>query len=106
MNRLLLLIVFVAILLVCVLATVSCGDVFVRGAINPGAQSATGTVSLVQFSIDGGVSITIITLTSNGLTSTLNFCGDQRVLFPANSQVLVSFTPGTPCDNVLVVHLM
>lgn len=106
MNRLLLLILFLALLLVCVLAAVSCGNVFVRGAINPGSQSVSGMVSIVQFSIDGGVSITIITLTSNGMASTLNFCGDQRSLFPANDQVQVSFAPGTPCNNVLAVHPM
>ena len=94
-------------LMVYVLLTASCGNVFVRGAINPGSQFANGTVSIVQFSSgSGGVSITIITLTNNSMANTLNFCGDQRPLFPANQQVQVSFMPGTPCDNVLSVHLM
>ena len=107
MDRLLLPAVSLALLIVCVLITVSCGNVFVRGAINPGMQSASGTVSIVQFGGNSsGVSITIITLTSNGMASTLHFCGDQRPLFPANSQVQVSFMPGTPCDSVLAVHLM
>ena len=96
-----------ALLMVCVMLSASCGNVFVRGAINPGAQATNGTVSIVQFSSgSGGVSITIITLTSNGLANTLDFCGDQRSLFPANQQVQVSFMPGTACDNVLAVHLM
>ena len=78
-----------------------------RGAINTGTQSINGMVSIVQSSADsGGVSVTIITLTSNGMASTLDLCGDQRSLFPTNSQVQVSFMPGTPCDNVLSVHLM
>ena len=107
MHRLLLSTVSLSLLIFCLLATVSCGDVFIGGAINTGAQSLNGTVSIVQFSTgSGGTSITIITLSSNGMASTLNFCGDQRSLFPANSQVQVSFTPGTPCDRVLAVHLM
>jgi hypothetical protein len=106
MYRLLPLAFILALLILCVLVTVSCGDVFVRGAINPGTQSVNGTVSIVELSVDGGVSITIITLSSNGMASTLNFCGDQRSQFPANSQVQVSFTPGSPCDNVLAVHLL
>ena len=106
MNRLLSTL-SLGLLMACLLTTVSCGDIFVRGAINPGTQSLNGMVSVVQFSADsGGVAITIITLTSNGMANTLNFCGDQRSLFPSQSQVQVSFTPGTPCANVLAVHLI
>ena len=102
MNRLLALVV-VALLL----TTVSCGDIFVRGAINPGMQSVNGVVSIVQFSADsGGVSITIITLTGSGMNHTLNLCGDQRDLFPVDRDVRVSFKPGTPCASVLSVNLM
>ena len=94
-----------ALLMAYVLLTASCGNVFVRGAINPGSQSTDGTVSIVQFSSgSGGVSITIITLTSNGMANTLNFCGDQPPLFPASQQVQLSFMPGTPCANVRSVH--
>ena len=94
-------------LLACLLTTVSCGDIFVRGAIDTGTQSLNGTVSVVQFNVGSdGVLITIITLTSDGMTNTVDFCGDQRALFPSNSQVQVSFTPGTPCANVLAVHLI
>jgi hypothetical protein len=105
MNRLPLFL-SIALLLVMTLLGASCGNVFVRGAINPGAQSVNGTVSIVELSVDGGVSITIITFSSSGMANTLNFCGDQRSQFPANRQVQVSFTPGKPCDNVLAVHLM
>jgi len=102
LNRLLALVV-VALLL----TTVSCGDIFVRGAINPGMQSVNGVVSIVQFSADsGGVSITIITLTGSGMNHTLNLCGDQRDLFPVDRDVRVSFKPGTPCASVLSVNLM
>ena len=102
MNRLLALV-----LIALLLTTVSCGDIFVRGAINPGTQSVNGVVSIVQFSADsGGVSITIITLTGSGMNHTLNLCGDQRDLFPVDRDVRVSFKPGTPCASVLSVNLM
>jgi hypothetical protein len=101
LNRLLL-VVFALLL-----TTVSCGDIFVRGAINPGTQSVNGVVSIVQFSVDsGGVSITIITLTGSGMNHTLNLCGDQRDLFPVDRDVRVNFKPGTPCASVLSVNLM
>ena len=102
MNRLLVLLV-----VACLLTSVSCGDIFVRGAINPGSQSATGTVSIVQFSAGtgSGVSITIITLAGNGMASTFSFCGDQRTQFPVDRQVQVSFMPGTPCASLVAVVL-
>lgn len=103
MNRLL-----VCLVVSLLLTSVSCGDIFVRGAINTGAQSADGTVSVVQFSAasDGGVSITIITLIGSGMADTLNFCGDQRAQFPVDARVQVSFMPGKTCASVLAVHRM
>lgn len=103
MNRLLVVLVFA-----CLPMTVSCGDIFVRGAINPGTQSAAGTVTIVQFSASSGsgVSVTIITLTGNSTAHTLNFCGDQRTLFPVDRQVQINFTPGPPCATVLTVTLV
>jgi hypothetical protein len=79
MPRLLVVLLVVA----CLVTSVSCGDIFVRGAINAGQQSASGVVSIVQFSAatGNGVSITIITLTGNRTASTFRFCGDQRTLF-------------------------
>lgn len=103
MNRLLVVLVVAGLL-----TTVSCGDIFVRGAINPGMQSAVGTVTIVQFSASSGagVSVTIITLTGNSTANTLNFCGDQRTLFPVDKQVQINFTPGQPCATVLTVTLV
>jgi hypothetical protein len=97
-NRLL---IFLAV--ACLLPSVSCGDIFVRGAIN--TQSASGLVTIVQFSADSGdgVSITVITLTFNGTASTHSFCGDQRTQFPLNRDVRVNFTPGNSCDSVVTV---
>jgi hypothetical protein len=101
-NRLLVLVV-----VACLLTCVSCGDIFVRGAINPGSQSASGLVSVVQFSAatGTGVSLTIITLAGNGMAGTFSFCGDQRTLFPIDSQVRVSFMPGNPCASLVTVVL-
>jgi hypothetical protein len=92
----------------CLLTTVSCGDIFVRGAISPGTQSAAGTVTILQFSASNasGVSVTIITLTGNSTANTLNFWGDQRTLFPVDKQVQINFTPGQPCATVLTVTLV
>ena len=103
MNRLVLLA-----LIACLLNCVACGDIFVRGAINSGVQSSSGTVSIVQLnaSSSGGVTITIITLMENNGATTLHFCGDQRPLFPLSQQIQVSFRPGTPCANVLAVNIV
>jgi hypothetical protein len=92
----------------CLLTSLSCGNVFVRGAINPGAQSANGVVSVVEFSANSGngVSLTLITLTDAGTTNTLTFCGDQRMLFPMDREVRVNFLPGNPCASVITVNLM
>jgi hypothetical protein len=101
-NRLL-----VFLVVACLLTSASCGDIFVRGAINTGSQTAGGVVSIVQLSAatGGGVSITIITLAANGMASTFSFCGDQRTRFPVDSQVRVNFMPGTPCASVITVVL-
>ena len=95
----------VVLVVVCLVTSVSCGDIFVGGAINAGPQSASGVVSIVQFSAatGSGVSITIITLTGNRTASTFRFCGDQRKLFPVDQEVQIHFTPGNPCADVLRV---
>jgi hypothetical protein len=104
LNRLL----AVSLAVASLLTSTSCGNIFVRGAINPGAQSANGTVSVVEFSASSGsgVSVTIITLTSDGMGNTLRFCGDQTTLFPLDNQVQVNFMPGSPCASVISVNLM
>lgn len=102
MNRLL----PVAFAIAFLLTTVSCGDIFVRGAINPGTQSPNGMV-IVQFAADsGGVSVSIITQTGSGMIHTWNFRGDQRAFFPIDRAVRVNFKPGTRCASVLSVNLM
>lgn len=102
MKRLLsILLVFVVLML-----SASCGDIFVRGALNSGTETAAGVVSIVQFSAtSGGTSITVVTLMRSGAADTLTFCGDQRTRFPMDRAVHVTFTPGSSCGSVIVIMI-
>lgn len=86
----------------------SCGQVFVSGFSHQGSSSVFfGTVSIVQISvIDGDVTVTGVTLINNGVGNDFTFCGDQRSQFPVNRVVSATFTPGTPCSNVIQVSAM
>jgi hypothetical protein len=78
---------FVTLIAAFLVTTVSCGDIFVRGAINTETQSVNGIVSIVHINVDsGGVTITIITLTGSGLDHTLNFCGIRARCFPSTAR--------------------
>jgi hypothetical protein len=84
----------------------SCGEVFVRGALISGSQTAIGVVSIVQFSVtDAGTSITVVTLLQSAMANTLSFCGDQRSRFPLDQPVRVTFTPGSTCGSVVVIEI-
>ena len=91
------------------LASTSCGNVFVRGAIETGS-TIQGSVSIVQQgdAVNGmeTVQVTFVTLLQNGVPSTIGFCGDQSALFPLNQTVRVSFNPGHPCATVIVVVIV
>jgi hypothetical protein len=94
----------VLLLLLLILSFTSCGYVAVSGAILPGAQTATGLVSIVHFTfVDGMSSVTIVTLIGGGTANTFHFCGDQREQFPMDQNVSAQFSPGTSCDNVISV---
>jgi hypothetical protein len=96
-------------LLAALFLTTSCGQVFVRGALNAeGAQAISGTVSIVQLSFISGssgtsITITAVTLISATCATSINFCGDQRSRFPLNQQVKANFMPGSACSNLIVV---
>lgn len=84
----------------------ACGSKFyVSGALN--ASTISGTVSIVQLTtaVTGGslLTITVVTFLQQGSSSTMNFCGDQRVQFPLNQFVQASFTPGAPCASVIQI---
>jgi hypothetical protein len=96
-----------ACLLVLTLLIPGCGDVFVSGSWHSGARTATGFVSIVQFTVvfDGNVStqVTLVTLANNFVSTTETFCGDQRTQFPLNDFVQATFMPGQPCSNLFTV---
>lgn len=101
-----------ALLVVC-LAVVSggCGNVFIRGALQPGFSTISGSVSIVQLStvIGGGgttVRVTFVTFLLNGTSSTMGFCGDQRGQFPIDQMVRTDFTLGHSCDSIILVVII
>jgi hypothetical protein len=88
-----------------------CGNIFVRGTLQPGFSTVSGVVSIVHLSaIIGGdgnsVQITFVTFLQNGTGNTIGFCGDQRDQFPLNQLVRTNFTPGTPCATLVVVVII
>ena len=104
MNRLL------SLLLVFVLLTSlsACGSkFFIRGAIN--TSTVSGTVSFVQVTtiVDNGgfVTVTIVTFLQNGISTNINFCGNQQTMFPMNQFVAASFTPPPPCATIVQITI-
>ena len=82
---------------------VGCGGLaisFVSDQLPPG--SATGTVAALNLTSGNDrfgtpVTITALTLVNAGMSTTLDFCGDQEGQFSINSVVRVTFTTGSPC---------
>jgi hypothetical protein len=97
----------VSLVLACLLLT-SCGQVFVSAFSHPGASTVfVGTVSIVQITvIDGNVLVTVVTLINGGIGNDFTFCGDQRNQFPMDQLVSATFSPGTPCANIVQVSAM
>jgi hypothetical protein len=95
-------------LLLASLFLASCGQVFVSAFSHPGPTTVfVGTVSIVQITvIDGNVLVTVVTLINGGIGNDFTFCGDQRNQFPMNRLVSATFTPGTPCANIIQVSGM
>jgi len=89
-----------------VLLSVGCGNVFVRGVIQPGISTVNGFVSMVQITVVNGTSITFVTFLSNGTSSTLGFCGDQRQRFPMNQNVRTDFNPGNTCNSIVTIVIL
>jgi hypothetical protein len=89
-------------------ALCGCGSkFFIRGAINTGTVS--GTVSAVQLNIvsnnGASVTVTLVTFLESGMPSTMNFCGDQRSLFPLDQFVRASFTPTPECASIVQITI-
>lgn len=96
-------------LLVLLLLT-GCGQVFVGVVSSPQGQplSVSGIVIVVHLEtssdVNGNsVTFTAVTFSNGGLSSNVNFCGDQRSQFPLNRIVRADFNPGTVCSNLVVV---
>jgi hypothetical protein len=90
---------------------IGCGNIFIRGAIQPGASTVSGFVSVVQFStVTGGdgmmIQVTFVTFLQDGASSTIGFCGDQRGQFPMEQTVRAQFTPGQPCDSIIGITII
>jgi hypothetical protein len=96
-----------ACLLALLLLIPGCGNVFVSGFTNFGAQAINGVVSIVQvtFVINGNNStqVTVVTFLNNFSSSTMSFCGDQRTRFPLDDFVQATFMPGQPCADLVTV---
>jgi hypothetical protein len=90
-----------------------CGSIFVGFVSNPQIPSSTfrGRVTAAVLGsvndLHGNpLTITIVTLTNGGLSSTPGFCGDQRALFPIDNVVQVDFTQETQCLSVVKVVII
>jgi hypothetical protein len=98
-----------ALLAVCLAAACAgCGNVFIRGALQPGSSSVSGLVSVVQFSAivsDNGtiVQVTFVTFLQGGASSTIGFCGDERSRFPIEQTIRADFTPGQTCASIVAI---
>ena len=99
-------------LLACLLLT-GCGQIFVGFVSNPQIPSSTlsGRVTAAVLSsvndLHGNpLTVTIVTLTNGSLTSTPDFCGDQRAQFPINTVVQVDFTQETQCLSLVKVVII
>lgn len=88
----------------------SCGNVFIGGAIHPAPITVTGTVSFIQVStIESGgtvTQVTFVTFFASGATSSIGFCGNQSSQFPLNQTVTMNFNPGQPCATLLLVVII
>lgn len=106
MKRLLILLLASSLWLACA----GCGNVFVRGAINPTSSTINGVVSFVQLSNmpQNGttVVITFVTFLEQGTSTTVGFCGDVGSQFPLNQNVQVQFSPAQPCAGLIVVVIV
>lgn len=92
---------------------ISCGTVTVRFVSNPQVPPSTTSGTIITISLGSvtdihgnPLTITTVNLINAGLSSTLNFCGDQLDRFPIGSVVRVDFTPDTPCFILVNVFIL
>ena len=99
------------VLLLLAVPLAGCGAYFVGFTFNPyGTQSVSGTVSAVSLGFvhdpSGTTEFTAVTFANPGSTVTVNFCGDQRNLFPIDQKVQADFTTGIRCSTLIRVVTM
>jgi hypothetical protein len=105
-SRLTLFVVVGSCLLLC-----GCSSFFVGFVSNPGgATTVSGTVTVVSLGIfhdpSGTTTFTAVTFINFGNAVTINFCGDQRNLFPVNDDVQVDFNTGFNCSVLVRVVII
>jgi hypothetical protein len=88
-----------------------CGSFFVGFVSNPGgARTVSGTVTVVSLGLFhdpfGTTTFTAVTFINVGNAVTINFCGDQRNLFPINGSVRVNFNTGFNCSVLVQVAII
>lgn len=90
-------------------SALSCGGYYFVGFVsNPGgATSIEGEVTAVAngFVVDpsGVTEYTAVTFTNQARAVTINFCGDQRRLFPIKATVRADYTTGVLCAVIVRV---
>jgi hypothetical protein len=81
----------------------SCGGSYFVGFVsNPsGTSTITGVVTTVNSGfiadLSGVTQYTAVTFMNAGSTTAINFCGDQRHLFPIDTTVRAEYTAGIVC---------
>jgi len=88
-----------------------CGSFFVGFISNPGgATSVSGTITVVSLGVlhdpSGTTAFTAVTFINTGTAVTINFCGDQRNLFPMNENVRVDFNTRFNCSVLVQVVII
>ena len=101
---------FPVLVLTAALLLPGCGQVFVGFVSNPQlpSSSISGIVIVVRLGSPNDsngqpVTLTTVTFSNAGLSSDMNFCGDQRGQFPLNQSVRAQFNPGAVCSNLVSV---
>jgi hypothetical protein len=88
-----------------------CGSFFLGFVSNPGGPTTvSGTISVVSLGVfndpAGATTFTAVTLINPGDAATINFCGDQRSLFPENTKVRADFNTGFSCSVLIRVVIL
>ena len=87
-----------------------CQGLLVGSIPNPqmSTSSVSGIVIVVHLETASNVNgtsgkITAVTFSNGGLSTNVNFCGDQQSQFPLNRSVRASFNPGSVCSTLIAV---